>query len=438
MFQSKVSHQWGRNLRLGILFTRCRKTALVRYCLCILLTVIVTVFVFMALPAQKETRPMAIRNTRLTLETERTGDVRKEQSVNKENEPASEVEARADRIILLYTTMWGKREWPFFEKIEKYRDRHDNKCPVQNCVISYNKRLFEKANAILFHSFGGDAVSRLELRLLSQKRKLDQIWVYFSHASPNSVVPHPSFFNGFFNWTMTYQQTSDLVIPYSWELGTWQKRSNLDAPYEIVDYADGKDKLLYAEINRCGLIRDRFIKRLQRYVPVDVYGSCSKNFHRRAKIMPKSSQEQLKLKKRYKFFLAAETDYCADFITHRFYKTIYYGYAVPIVLGGADYRSMVIPLSYIDVFNFGTVKQLGTFIKFLDRNVEEYRKYQKWREEYVLGPPLSWTCELCKKLNNENITHKEYKDLANWYDEDSCDRGFDELKVFLNRSRFAG
>ena len=85
---------------------------------------VIAVFVFMALPTQKETRPIAIRNTRLALETARIGDAQKESNVNKEHEPASEVETRTERIILLYTTMWGEREWPFFKKIEKYRDRH--------------------------------------------------------------------------------------------------------------------------------------------------------------------------------------------------------------------------------------------------------------------------------------------------------------------------
>ena len=233
---------------------------------------------------------------------------------------------------------------------------------------------------------------------------------------------------------MTYQRNSDIVVPYSWELGTWQRRTELDEPHIIADHAKGKDSLVYAEINRCGLLRDRFIKKLQEYVSIDVYGACSKRFHKDGKVLPKQSQIQLKLKKRYKFYLAAERDYCNDFVSQRFFKAIFDGYSVPIVLGGANYSSAGIPKSYIDAMSFKTVRELGDYIKYLDSNSDAYNKYQHWRKDYILGPSLSWTCEVCKKLNKDH-PRKVYSNLGDWFNEKNCGGGFDSLKKLLNDSK---
>ena len=305
-----------------------------------------------------------------------------------------------------------------------------NKCPVQNCDIAYDKSLFKEANAVVFHSYGFDAVSQSELKLLSRERRQDQIWIYFNHSPPSFGKPHASFFNGFFNWTMTYQSDSDIVVPYSWELGTWQRRSELDEPYKTVDYTKGKDKMVFAEINRCGLPRDKFIKKLQENISIDVYGACSKNFHKNGKVLPKGSKEQLDLKKRYKFYFAAEREFCDDFVSQRFYNVLFNGDSVPIVLGGADYKRLVIPESYIDALSFKTVEELADYIKYLDRNDDEYRKYQNWRKDYILGPSLSWTCEICKKLN-KHLSQKIYSNLGSWFDENKCGRGLDLLKKLL-------
>ena len=309
-----------------------------------------------------------------------------------------------------------------------------NKCPVQNCLLSYERRLFETASVVVFHGVGDDIGSQRSLKLLSAKRKPNQIWVYFTHTIPRHVKPHPTFFNGFFNWTMTYQRNSDIVIPYSWELGTWQRRSHIDKPFNKVDYTKGRDKLVYAEINYCGLLRDNLIKKLQKYVAIDVYGRCSKHFHKKPMVIPVNLQQRVNLKKRYKFYLAFERDHCIDFITQRYYQTLVDNPSVPIVLGGADYGKVAIPQSYIDPMRFKTVKQLGDYIQFLDKNDFEYNKYHNWREDYILGPPTSWTCEICKKVNDKKLMHKTYKKLGEWYGEKNCDKDMASLKQLILRN----
>ena len=312
-------------------------------------------------------------------------------------------------------------------------------CKVQNCEITHDRDAAPRADVILFHAFASDMVSQQELKLLSKTRSVNQIWIYFVHATPYYAVPNPVFFNRYFNWTMTYQHNSDIVVPYNWESGTWQKKATTKEASKSVNYAANKDKLMSASINFCGLLRDKFIKRLQEYIDVDVYGSCSSTFHKKRKECPANKPECETKMKRYKFFLATEDAFCKDFITSTYYQTLIDGHSVPVVLGGADYKKWAIPNSYIDALEFETIEDLANHLKYLDQNDEVYNRYQKWREDYVLGPARSWSCEICRKINEEKIERKTYDKLGDWYSiEENCGTRVDTFKGLLKRSNVTG
>eukprot|EP00795_Rhopilema_esculentum_P010783 gene10783-19580_t len=266
------------------------------------------------------------------------------------------------------------------------------------------------------------------LSRISKHRHQKQIWIYFIHENPYNAHPSPGLFNGFFNWTMTYQGNADIVVPYNWEWGTWEKRPEPDQALKSVNHAKGKERLAFVIIGHCGLFRERYIKKLQEYVDVDVYGGCSSRYHNEPKICPRGTKECNEIKRKYKFYLAFENSFCRDYITEKFFKTILDGYAVPIVLGGADYKKWAIPNSYIDALEFETIEVLANHLKYLDQNDEAYNRYHKWRGDYVLGPPRSWSCEICRKINEERLERKSYDNLGDWYSiEENCGTRIKEL-----------
>ncbi len=55
---------------------------------------------------------------------------------------------------------------------------------------------------------------------------------------------------------------------------------------------------------------------------------------------------------------------------------------VPIVLGAykEDYISTLPPQSYINVDDFRSIRQLATYLKYLDRNDTAYAAYFAWRQ----------------------------------------------------------
>ncbi len=55
---------------------------------------------------------------------------------------------------------------------------------------------------------------------------------------------------------------------------------------------------------------------------------------------------------------------------------------VPIVLGAykEDYESTLPPHSYINVDDFRSIRELATYLKYLDRNDTAYAAYFAWRQ----------------------------------------------------------
>ena len=342
------------------------------------------------------------------------------------------------KLILFYTTLWGGIPWSGFESSDKFNNWGGTQCEVRNCILTYDKNLADKADVLVFHGFGADMVPQEQLRSLSAHRHATQVWIYFVHEPPHTVHPRPVMANGFFNWTMNYRRDADITTIYNWEWGTWQAIPTNEPRQRIRDYSQGKDRLAYAIIGHCGLFREMYIKKLQEYIPIDVYGGCSTRYHAEAKICPRNSENCTQIKKRYKFFLAFENSFCKDYISEKFYETILDGNVVPVGLGGADYKSLAIRKSYINALDFDTVEDLANHLKMLDKNNTAYNEHQKWRESYKLGKPKAWSCEICRMANEKKLLRKSYSDLGTWYGEKGCGIHLDRLKSIFEKSAIRG
>ena len=338
------------------------------------------------------------------------------------------------KLILFYTTLWGSKLWSGFETTERFNNWGGYPCRVQNCLVTYNRALLPKVDVVIFHAFGGDMLTPKQLQKLSERRHRDQVWIYFMHESPHNARPSPKLANGFFNWTMNYRMDADITVLYNWEWGTWEPRTPKDPIYRERNHADSKDKLVYGGISHCGPIREKYIKKLQEYISVDIYGGCSKRFHTEPKKCERGTPECIKLLKRYKFFLAFENSFCIDYISEKYWETLLDGNAVPIVMGGAEYSKVAIPKSFIDVMDFDSVEDLANYIKYLDENDEAYNEYHAWKARYKLGQPRSWSCKICEMINS-NYTRQTYHDLAGWYGiENTCGTRLDRLRTVLKNS----
>ena len=93
---------------------------------------------------------------------------------------------------------------------------------------------------------------------------------------------------------------------------------------------------------------------------------------------------------------------------------------VPVVYGGANYSKVAPDMSYIDVRDFKSVRQLADYLNYLDTNDDEYLRYFQWRPilEEISGPRLyAAYCSLCWMLhqNDPPLPAKSYEDIDSWW-----------------------
>ena len=155
--------------------------------------------------------------------------------------------------------------------------------------------------------------------------------------------------------------------------------------------------------------REDYAKKLQEYMPVDIYGKCG----------PLNCSQgingYLSLAPIYKFYLAFENSNCYDYFTEKFTRTLGQN-VVPIVMGGADYKAFAPEMSFIDTLK-GTrdPKDLTELLIFLDENDDKYLEYFEWIHKTAFYKRNHF-CQLCHKLNNvPSLFKKTYTNITDWW-----------------------
>ena len=152
---------------------------------------------------------------------------------------------------------------------------------------------------------------------------------------------------------------------------------------------------------------------------VNVFGKCGQ------KICQGMGCPELKgILSEHRFYLAFENAICKDYASEKIWRALQDG-VVPVVLGGADYKSILPPNSYIDIKDFSSPQDLAKFLHKLSQpdNAVLYNSYFTWRQSYkvVFHNPNSF-CDLCAYLHKPEAQKRQSKtDLGKWWNENhSC------------------
>ncbi|ESO84323.1 hypothetical protein LOTGIDRAFT_95410, partial [Lottia gigantea] len=276
-------------------------------------------------------------------------------------------------------------------------------CRFSNCVLTSNKSDVYTADALLFHTQDlYDLFWFVKMKSyynpLPKYRTKEQLWILINQEPPVHIMIDYSRFNGLFNWTGTYRQASEIHMPY----GRVIKRTNKDV--EVV--------------KRTGVVwmagncfdharRQQLIQELEKYIRIDKFGSCGKGW---------ISQEDFD-QRRYKFYISFENSICEEYITEKFFGILKQG-ILPIVLGGANYKKLAPPHSYIDIRDFTSVKNVADYLNYLERNDTAFKEYFKWTKEYAITT-IPRECSICEELNSQR-PHQVYTNLDGWFGNDIC------------------
>ena len=355
--------------------------------------------------------------------------------VHKMDENATEFSFSQAKKILYFTPYFDMEDYEFGFGHSPFLAHN---CPVTNCWATNNRTALGSLgdfDAVLFHMRD---MPHSPISVPNQRRrKPHQRYVMFLMESPqNDNFPY-SKLKGFFNWTMTYRFDSDIPRPYGWvepidgsyvyptdrDSILWRPYQDTRAEEVKAKYKEvmaKKDKKVAWIVSNCNTNsqREAYVKGLKMYIDVDVMGQCGDikcddTNHRKA-----GDNCTLAVDERYKFYLSFENSICDDYATEKFFKRLALN-TVPIVLGGADYKRLAPPHSYIHVDDFASPKKLAEFLHKLDKNDDEYLSYFWWKSFYrsqmTKEQKATSMCLLCAKLNDPDEPRKTYPDIEDWW-----------------------
>ena len=206
-----------------------------------------------------------------------------------------------------------------------------------------------------------------------------------------------------YNMIASYRLDSDIHVPYGYTTRIAPNQSQPEL-FTSKDY-ERKHKSVAWIVSHCPTAshREDYVKQLQEYINVDVYGKCG------TLECPQDQKDCFfDISKNYYFYLSFENAISKDYLTEKIFRTLRYP-ILPVVFGGANYSQFLPPNSFIDARQYEP-KSLALYLKYLMKNEQEYRKYFEWKKEYevhrlFLDGILCKTCEYIE--NNKQILHSK-------------------------------
>ncbi|XP_002123781.2 alpha-(1,3)-fucosyltransferase 7 [Ciona intestinalis] len=283
-----------------------------------------------------------------------------------------------------------------------------------NCILTYDQNYLDASDAVIIHF----TEAHMDQVPDPERRKPHQMFAFYSTESPYAISTMRGLkfldMNYYFNWTITYRRDSDIYMPFV-ELnrqngvfnGETKMRYGDVIVKNIIDRKKSKDFIALWMAGNCGITlggvyRKFLIGQMELYgLTVDKYGDC---FDRAA---PKGSQ-YFPFAAKYKFYMAFENaQHCRDYITEKLWSNSYEAGLVPVVWGPtkADIEAIAPKGSYIFYEDFKSGSDLVKYLKYLDQNPIEYRKFFDWRlrqptpAEYMMvehGPKYQRDVGMCK------------------------------------------
>ncbi|KAG8195153.1 hypothetical protein JTE90_023330 [Oedothorax gibbosus] len=315
--------------------------------------------------------------------------------------PAQEV-----KIILMWTK-WNH----LWNTINYYSLQNGRKqfvdCPNSNCVVTNRRKYLSKASAVVFHLLD------TKYEDLPPERNHRQRWIVYNMEPPWLITRHhPSDlyrFDNLFNWTMGYREDSDIPARYGF---TTKSRYPQSRYYDGV-FKNKKRNVVWLASD-CGTDsrREDYVKELQKYIDVDVYGSCG-NYT----CYPSQSISCYNtLFKRYKFYLSFENAICKDYVTEKFFN-VFNSDIIPVVFGAADYSKYAPEGSVVHAGKYPQPQKMAEKLLEIASKEKLFIGILKKKSAFraYLDP---WPCRLCNKLHSSKSL-SVLKNVEKWHIDDA-------------------
>jgi alpha-1,3-fucosyltransferase len=314
------------------------------------------------------------------------------------------------------------------------------KCEISDCTVFYNKAALplEDYDAVILHM-----ALLWKTKLPDYERRQHQRFIFLTQESPASMPRlDVTTMGNYFNWTMTYELNSDILLLYGRIHPTSTAPKTLEETRKLIEathrspvknYAANKEKSVAWMVTHCETpgLRESYVRQLLRFIPIDIYGDCGDlNCSRNTTYGFSDPKCYDMLETKYKFYLSFENSICDDYVTEKFFEIMNHD-IVPVVYGGANYSLIAPPHSYIDALQY-TPETLAQYLKVLDATDKLYNEYFWWKNHYTVESGVEQMarhgfCDLCKKLHEDEDVVKYYPEselVSRWHAKKRCTKSF--------------
>ncbi|VDI38682.1 Hypothetical predicted protein [Mytilus galloprovincialis] len=228
---------------------------------------------------------------------------------------------------------------------------------------------------------------------------------------------------------MSYRPGSDIIVPFG--VLTKKKYPNKQLNYTKIFKEKQKDLAWIVSHCKTDSRREDYVKELQKYIQVDIYGGCGTLSCQRRHPFELKDHNRCKsyVSQNYKFYLSFENSLCNNYITEKVYDIFEEGnMMLPVIRGAPNIASFLPEGTFIATSNFTSPKELSAFLSKIGSSEKEYTSYLKKKHSYSVS---NWgfnfqiaICDMCTRIKNEKIVNKK----LNVYDrlkDDICSKPSD-------------
>ncbi|XP_050683260.1 4-galactosyl-N-acetylglucosaminide 3-alpha-L-fucosyltransferase FUT6-like [Leptidea sinapis] len=320
--------------------------------------------------------------------------------------------------------IWKYWDWLQNRHLYNYQKRKQDPfegCSVNNCILTGNDTFLITADAVVIHIQKGVFPNRTT-------RNPKQRWIFLSDESPINVFsmarvkPQLSNLADMFNWSMTFRSDADVPVPYGRTVPLSRPlipNVSSESLAKLVPNWNIKrrDKLATVLMSNCAVSRRmQYLEQLEKYLPLDVFGKCSKN---NKNTCPGHFKSDCPVLSQYLFYLVLENSQCREYLTEKvFYNALDKG-AIPVIMGAPlrDCERLLPPNSFVHVDNFESPESLASYIMHISRSNDTLLEYHKWRNSFEVvnehgyfGSKSFHYCRVCEALNYNDGREKVYNE----------------------------
>ncbi|CAH1783398.1 unnamed protein product [Owenia fusiformis] len=285
-------------------------------------------------------------------------------------------------------------------------------CSESRCEMTVDKTRINDAAAVIFWGQSEEFVSGD----IPAYHAPSQIWVFVTReAVLRGYFQKMNFAKTRFaiNRTMTYKLDSDIPWPYGYMTSQPGQMHELKRKPRIATWL----------VSHCDAqsMRMSYVKDLQRYVSVDIYGRCG-NHSICSRDTKKDRDGCMKyLSDSYMFYIAFENSDCKDYITEKVWTNALLHKMIPVVRGRmTNFSAHLPPGSFIHADEFATPELLGRYLMKVHSNPTLYSKYHAWRKTMSIqaAGQTFFKCALCEAIHRFRASQeKKTVDLLEFLDD---------------------